>query len=182
MWLVTIRSALFRTHCERNLGSNWRREIKVVENRPRPLRVKKLLALHETVDCYRQYFYKLDTIAQPLHRLPSKKQIGHGEKQNFFKLLKRRLASALVLGHPDLTKTYLLDTDNSRFGVEAVLSQEQDEEKWVIAYYSKTLFPPERNYYVTRGKLLVTVKAFEQLRLYLYKQKFQLHTDHALLR
>ena len=87
-----------------------------------------------------------------------------------------------MLGYPDLSQTCILDTDASGFGVGAVLSQEQEGMERVIVYYSKTLFPPEKNYCVTRRELLVTVKAIKHFRPYLYERKFRPRKDDASLR
>ena len=64
----------------------------------------------------------------------------------------------------------------------ADLSQEQEGRERVIAYYSKTLSPPERNYCITRRELLATVKAIKHFRPCLYGKKFRLRTDHDSLR
>ena len=45
---------------------------------------------------------------------------------------------------PNLKLPYILDTDASAMEVGAVLSQVQEGVERVIAYYSKTLVPPER--------------------------------------
>lgn len=87
-----------------------------------------------------------------------------------------------MLEYKDPSQTYILDTDASGFIVGAVLSQKQEGVERVIAYYSKTLSPPERNYCVTRRELLATAKAIKYLRPYLYRRKFRLRTDHASLR
>ena len=94
-----------------------------------------------------------------MHRLTGKEaDWSWGEaEQNSFELLQQKLVSAPVLRYPDPSQTYIMDTDASAFGVGAVLSQEQVER--VIAYYSKTLSPPERIYCVTRRELLATAKA-----------------------
>ncbi|GFV01858.1 retrovirus-related Pol polyprotein from transposon 297 [Trichonephila clavipes] len=62
-----------------------------------------------------------------------------------------------------------------------VLSQEIDGQERVVAYWSKCLSKPERNYCVTRKELLAIVKAIEHFHHYLYGQKFLLRTDHASL-
>ena len=54
-----------------------------------------------------------------------------------------------MLRYPDPKLQYILDTDASAVGVGAVLSQIQEGEEKVIAYYSKTLAPPKQNYCVT---------------------------------
>ena len=76
--------------------------------------------------------------------------------------------SAPVLGYPDPTLSYILDTDASAVGVGTVLSQVQEGKKKVIAYYSKTLAPSELNYCVTCRELLAVVKAMKHFRPYLY--------------
>ncbi|GFT29869.1 retrovirus-related Pol polyprotein from transposon 297 [Trichonephila clavipes] len=79
-----------------------------------------------------------------------------------------------------LPKPFILDTDASNESVGAVLSQEIDGQEFV-AYWSKCLSKPERNYCVTRKELLAIVKAIEHFHHYLYGQKFLLRTDHASL-
>ena len=54
------------------------------------------------------------------------------------------------------------------------------EEK-VIAYASRALSKPERNYCVTRHELLAAVYFSKYFQLYLLGQKFTLRTDHGLL-
>ena len=86
--------------------------------------------------------------------------------------LRKRLITAPILGYPDPTVEYILDTDASDVGVGAVLSQVQQGQERVIAYYSKTLTPAEQNYCVIRRELLAVVKAVKHFRPYLYGQKF----------
>ena len=123
-------------------------------------------------------------MGQSLHQLSCKEAdwTRRETEQHSFELLTRWLVSAPVLRDPDPTKTYKLDTGASGFGVEAVVSQKQDEKERVIAYYSKTHSPPERNYCITRQELLAKVKAIKRICPYLYRQKFRLCTDHASLR
>ena len=61
-----------------------------------------------------------------------------------------------MLGYPDPKLQYILDTDASAVGVGAVLSQVQEGQERVIAYFSKTLNNAERNYCVTRRELLLS--------------------------
>jgi len=87
-----------------------------------------------------------------------------------------------ILAHPDPVKEYILDTDASNRNVGAVLSQVQDGREVVVAYYSKALSAPEKNYYcTTRRELLAVVKAVKRFRPYLYGRTFRFRTDHASL-
>ncbi|GFX60894.1 retrovirus-related Pol polyprotein from transposon 17.6 [Trichonephila clavipes] len=97
------------------------------------------------------------------------------------KVLKEALTSSPILIYPQPDKPFILDTDASNESVGAVLSQEIDGQERVVAYWSKCLSKPERNYCVTRKELLAIVKAIEHFHHYLYGQKFLLRTDHASL-
>ncbi|GBM00012.1 Retrovirus-related Pol polyprotein from transposon 297 [Araneus ventricosus] len=83
---------------------------------------------------------------------------------------------------PRTDKYFILDTDASNKGIGAVLSQKIENEERAIAYFSKSLGKPERNYCVTRKELLAIVKSIEHFHHYLYGRKFLLRTDHASLR
>jgi len=85
------------------------------------------------------------------------------------------------LAYPDPTLKYILDTEASDQNVSAVLSQVQEGREVVVAYFSKSLSPTERNYCTTRKELLSVIKSVKHFRPYLYGRKFQLGTDHASL-
>ncbi|GFR24034.1 retrovirus-related Pol polyprotein from transposon 412 [Trichonephila clavata] len=122
-------------------------------------------------------------IARPLHRLTEHKRpfVWTEECEVAFTSLKDALTSAPILSYPDPDKQFILDTDASHANVGAVLSQEIDGQESVIAYWSKCLSKPERNYCVPRKELLAIVKAVENFHSYVYGRKFLLRTDHASL-
>ena len=74
-----------------------------------------------------------------------------------FQRLKTLLIEAPVLTYPDPSRQYILDTDASNEAAGAVLSQMVEGVECVVAYYSKTFSPPQRNYCVTRRELLAVV-------------------------
>ena len=76
---------------------------------------------------------------------------------------------------------FYLDTDASDVGLGAVLSQEQDGSEVVIAYASRALSRPERNYNVTRRELLAVVYGLRTYKQYLLGRPFVVRTDHAAL-
>ncbi|GFR33557.1 transposon Ty3-I Gag-Pol polyprotein [Trichonephila clavata] len=114
------------------------------------------------------------SIARPLHRLTENKQkfLWTDECEEAFNSLKAALTSSPILVYPDPEKQFILDTDASHESVGAVLSQEINGQEHVIAYWSKCLSKPERNYCVTRKELLAIVKAVENFHTYLYGRKF----------
>ena len=158
-------------------------KVEAIREWPRPTCVRDLQAFLGTAGYYRQYLPDFATVAKPLHHLTSKGVNWEwtAEAQAAFDELRQRLIGAPVLGYPDPGLQYILDTDASDVGVGAVLSQIQEGQERVIAFYSKTLSPAERNYCVTRRELVAVIKAIKHFRPYLYGQKFRLRTDHASL-
>jgi len=88
---------------------------------------------------------------------------------------------APILGMPQDEETYYLDTDASDVGLGAVLLQDQNGQEVVLAYASRTLSWPERNYDVTRRELLAVVYGLKDYRQYLLGRHFVIHTDHSAL-
>ena len=109
---------------------------------------------------YRHFTKDFATIAKPLHQAMEKKHCFKWTKQcaQAFNQLKDCLISPFILAMPDWTKPFILDTDACEVGIEAVLSQcDPDGSEHVIAYASRLLTRPERNYCVIRKKLLAIV-------------------------
>ena len=83
--------------------------------------------------------------------------------QDVFDALKEALSTAPVLGYPDFSREFILETDAPLNGLGAILSQQgKDGEIHVIAYTSCSLHPPERsihNYSSAKPKLLVLKSA-----------------------
>ena len=63
-----------------------------------------------------------------------------------------------------------------------MLSQIQEGEEKVIAYFSRTLNKPEKQYCVSRKELLTIIKAVKHFHHYLYGRPFVIRTDHSALR
>lgn len=97
-------------------------------------------------------------------------------------LLKSKLASAPILGYPDVNEgNFILDTDASSDTIGAVLSQIQNGQERVIAYGSRTLSTAEKNYCVTRKEMLALVFFVKHFKHYLLGREFTLRTDHGSL-
>ena len=63
-----------------------------------------------------------------------------------FQHLKELLTSPPILGFADYDLPFELHTDASKLGLGAVLYQEQQGQKKVISYASRSLNPAEKNY------------------------------------
>ena len=98
-------------------------------------------------------------------------------------MLKECLTSAPVLAYPSLDKCFTLETDASSHGIGAVLSQHQrDGQQHPVAYASRSLTAPERNYSVTELETLAVVWAMNHFRSYLYGQDVTVYTDHSAVK
>ncbi|GBM36622.1 Retrovirus-related Pol polyprotein from transposon 297 [Araneus ventricosus] len=128
--------------------------------------------------------WNFSAIARSLHKLTEARSNFNWteECEKSFNSLKQALITSPVLTYPLTDKEFILDTDASNEGIGAVLSQKIGNEECVIAYFSKSLGKPERNYCVTRKELLAIVKSIAHFHHYLYGRKFLLRTDHASLR
>ncbi|GFW99814.1 retrovirus-related Pol polyprotein from transposon 412 [Trichonephila clavipes] len=154
-----------------------------VKNWKRPENLRELRSFLGLCTYYRKFVKGFSNIARPLHKLTESKQKFQWTKEceDSFLQLKEALTSSPILIYPQPDKPFILDTDASNKSVGAVLSQEIDGQERVVAYWSKCLSKPERNYCVTRKELLAIVKAIEHFHHYVYGQKFLLRTDHASL-
>ena len=104
------------------------------------------------------------------------------ESGKAFALLRKELSTTPVLAYPDFSKQFIVDTDASDSGIGAVISQVDDQgTKRVVAYGSRLLSKPERQYCVTRRELLAAVFFINQFRPYLLGRNFLLRTDHGAL-
>ena len=102
-----------------------------------------------------------------------------------FRLLKGHFTSALILKHHETTLHFMAEVDASEVGMGAVLSQHQGNphKLYPCAYYSKKLYPAERNYDVGDWELLAVNLALEEWRHWLEgaKDPFLIFTDHPKL-
>ena len=157
---------------------------KAVEEWQTPRNVTELRSFLGLVSYYRRFIKDFAKIAKCLHELTSKNSQWNwtAECDEAFYLLKSKLVTAPILGYPDVEGgTFILDTDASNEAIGAVLSQIQDGKEIVIAYASRTLTSPEKNYCVTRKEMLAVVYFVKHFKHYLLGREFVLRTDHGSL-
>ena len=112
----------------------------------------------------------------------SQKVVSGEEQQMAFDTIKEYLVSPPILARPDFDLPFVLQTDASNVGLGAVLTQVQEGEERVIAYASRTLTDPERNYFTTELECLAVIWAVEKFRVYLEGTRFTVITDHSSLK
>ncbi|GBM89267.1 Retrovirus-related Pol polyprotein from transposon opus [Araneus ventricosus] len=146
-------------------------KIKAVVDWPRPETVHDLQSFLRLCTYYRRFGKHFSTTGRTLHKLNEAKSSFNwtGECEKSFNSLKQGLTSSTILTYPRTDKDFILDTDASNEGIGAVLSQNIGNEERVIAYFSKSLGKPERNYCVIRKELLAIVKSIEHFHHYIYE-------------
>ena len=84
--------------------------------------------------------------------------------------------SASVLAYPDPNKEYLLETDASKLGLGAVLSQNQADGRYhPMAFRSRALHGAEVNYHSTKLEFLAMKWSIEHFQTYLLGCHFKVH-------
>ena len=137
---------------------------------------------------YKRFIKRFAHIAQPLSKYLTRE--GASRKSEWvsltedalkaYKALKQVCMTAPILAFADYTKPFLLETDASKDGLGAVLSQKQAD-GWYhpIAYGSRALTPHEKNYHSTKLKFLALKWAvMEHFKEYLLYQSFLVRTDN----
>ena len=128
--------------------------------------VKQFVAL---CSYYRRFVKDFAKIARPMVELirKGKKFIWTDNCQKSFEKLKDLLVGTEIMGYPlDNAGDFILDVDASDVGIGGVLQQIQDEHERVIAYASRALNKPKRNYCITKKELLAIRYFVEYLTLY----------------
>ena len=158
-------------------------KLEAVKSWPPPTDKHQLRSFLGLCTYYRRFILGFADIAKPLTRLTEEKRKFEWspEAEVAFASLKEALCAAPVRGYPQQGKQFIVDTDASNAGIGGVLSQVQEGNERVVAYFSKTLSKAERNYCVTRRELLAMVRTLEHFHKYLYGQQFHLRTDHSAL-
>ncbi|KAM7285215.1 uncharacterized protein ISCGN_032173 [Ixodes scapularis] len=152
-------------------------------NYPAPRDVKSLQRFLGMVGFYRQFIPGCAELAQPLNQLLRKNSrwIWGREHDAAFASLAKAIADTASLHLPDLNRHFVVQTDASDYGVGAVLLQEHDGQLRPVAFASRTLTPPERNYSVTEKEGLAVMFALKKFDLYLDGTTFVIQTNHAAL-
>ena len=132
-----------------------------------PKEVQQFLGL---ANYYRRFVQGFAQLAKPLHHLTERNFpfTWTDESQKAFDDLRHKLTSTSILVYPNFEEPFILDTDASNTGIGAVLSQiGNDGCEHVIAYGSRLLTKPERQYCVTRRELLAVIAFTKHFRPYL---------------
>ena len=156
-----------------------------ISSYPVPINLKELRQFLGLASYYRRFIQGFAAIAHPLHQLTRKDTPFNWTSacQQAFERLKSYLTSAPVLAYPDFSRDFILETDACVLGLGAILSQRQEDGSiHPIAYASRSLSQPEKNYGITELETLAVVWAFSHFRAYLYGHKVTVYTDHSAVK
>lgn len=163
-----------------------------IRNWPTPQNPEELRSFLALAGYYRRFIKDFSKITRPLAdllppapRKYQKKQTKHkdwiwtSQHQKTFEELRITLSSPPVLGYPDFQQPFELHTDASCQGLGAVLYQQQEEQKRVIAFASRSLSKSEKNYPAHKLEFLALKWAVtEKFSDYLTGVHFQVYTDN----
>ena len=156
-------------------------KIAAVQDWPEPTNVRKVQQFLGLAGYYLRFVQGFSVVGQPLTALTKKGMPFEFtvECRQAFEDMKEQLMTAPVLNYLCDEGHLILDMDASNAAIWGVLSQDQDGEERMLSYGSATLLPCERNYCVTRHKLLAVVHFTSQFCQYLLGHPFTLRTDHG---
>jgi len=165
-------------------------KVESIVNYPRPTDVQSVHSFTAFCQYYSQYIPDLSTVAEYLLRFLRKdtKFVWDKYAEKSFLVLKWRLLSTPVLRHPNWDLMFILQTDASKIGLSAILSQAYDHPDrpgkkvdHVIAYASRLTKKSERNYSAQDLEASAVVFGTRRFREYLIDKPFQIVTDHRNL-
>src|SRR3569832_84803 len=151
---------------------------------PIPQNIKQLKSFLGLCSYYRRFLQNLVMSSSHLNKLLNKDQpfVWTHECQQNFDQIKQSLQQTTTLAFPDFTKPFIVQTDASKEGIGAVLSQLDGDLEKPIAFASRTLSKPEKNYSTMEQEALAIVWGLKYFRPYIYGHKIILYTDHAPIR
>ena len=159
--------------------------VHVIEDFPILETYTQVLAFCGLAGHYRHFIKGFAHIARPLYNVLGKEvRMGpvqlHPEAWEVVRILKSKIQTAPVLVFLDFDKPFLLETDASKEGLGAVLSQKQDDGHYhPVTFGSHSLTPMERNYHSSKLEFL-TLKwsMMEHFKEYLVYAPFVVRSDN----
>jgi hypothetical protein len=155
------------------------KKIEAMQDWPHPKTLKSLCGFLGLTGYYRKFLKNYGKIAAPLTDLLKKNSFTWTlAAAQAFQTLKMTMCTTLVLALPDFTKTFVLECDASRKGIDVVLMQEGRP----LAFTSKQLSERNLGKPIYEKEMLAILHVVELCRPYLLGQRFQIKIDHQSLK
>jgi hypothetical protein len=144
--------------------------VQAIVDWPEPQKVKDIQSFLRFANFYCRFIYTYSDIVVPLTQVTCKDAPWNflDECRKSFETLKKAFTMAPILMHwmPDIP--LIVEMDASDYAIAGILSIVcPDSEICPVAFYSRTLTPPELNYNTHDKELLAIYKAFQTWQHYL---------------
>jgi len=162
-------------------------KIMTIKEWKEPMNVKGIQSFLGFANFYRRFIQDYSRITTPLTRLTSKEVSWEwgDEQQAAFDTLKTAMVTEPILQHFNPERPVTIETDASDYAIRAICSQPDDNGiLHPVAYYSRKLKDPERNYDIHDKELLAIVDALRKWDTYCQttEPKITILTDHKNLK
>ncbi|WOG96017.1 hypothetical protein DCAR_0415347 [Daucus carota subsp. sativus] len=155
------------------------KKIHAMTSWPTPTCIKSLRGFLGLTGYYRRFVRHYGVISKPLTNLLKKGAFQwSNQAQEAFEQLKTAMTSTPVMGIPDFSKPFVVETDACMFGAGAVLMQEGRP----LAYFSKAFSSRNMGLSTYEKELLAVVLAVNKWRGYLLGQPFTIRTDQEAIK
>ncbi|XP_062538482.1 uncharacterized protein LOC134206773 [Armigeres subalbatus] len=150
----------------------------------RPNTVTKLRRFLGMANYYRRFIPNFSGVTAALTDLlqtKSKLIRWDDDAERAFCDIKECLITSPILGSPDFSREFAIQTDASDVAVAGVLTQQQEGGERIISYFSHKLTTPQKNYHAAEKEALAALLAIEAFRGYVEGYHFTLITDSSAL-
>lgn len=128
---------------------------------------------------YRKFVRNYGVLARPLTNLLKKGNFKwDADAAAAFTMLKQAMTTTPILAMPNFNEPFTIETDASRDGIGAILTQQGRP----IAYMNRVLGVTKRTWSIYAKEMLAIVEAIRTWRPYILGQKFFILTDHRNLK
>lgn len=159
-------------------------KLKTMQEYPKPKSVKEVRRFLGLTGYYRRLIQGYSEIAVPLTNLLRKSFKPFSwtsEADEAFQRLRNAMCTSPVVSNPDFALEFCIQCDASDTAAGAVLTQVQEGEEKIIAFFSHKWLSAEKNYAATEKEAACVLKAIEYFRCYVYGQPFTVITDAKAL-
>jgi transposase InsO family protein len=160
-------------------------KVSAILNYKTPTKIKEVRQFLGMANFYSRFIENFSKIVAPISDLL--KGIKNGQKvtkflwpreaEEAFNTIKSKMISAPILANPNFSLPFTVQTDSSDNAIGAILTQIQDGDEKVIAYFSKKLSTAQRKYAATEKECLGVLTAIRHFRCYIEGTHFFVQTD-----
>ena len=186
--LFTVNSLDFLGHHISSTGIRpMAAKVADIREFPQPESQRQLRKFLGMVIFYHRFIPNYAHTLAPLHDLANASRTRNAPlawcdgSLSAFNDIKSSLADATLLVHPDTNAPTSVAVDTSSLALGAVLQQYQNGQWCPLAFFSRKLSAPERNYSTFGRELLAIYSAVKHFRYFLEGPVFTVYTDHKPL-